>query len=84
MMVIFFLTGIAAAGGEHLGSLIDFVGAIFFSTLGLFVPALIEIIVDWDEGWGRFQWRLIKDILIMILAIFGLVSGSYYATLEFK
>ncbi|XP_050307861.1 proton-coupled amino acid transporter-like protein CG1139 [Anthonomus grandis grandis] len=82
--LVMFITGIAAAGGEHLGSLIDFVGAIFFSTLGLFVPALIEIIVDWDEGWGRFHWRLIKDILIMILAMFGLVSGSYYATLEMK
>lgn len=80
--LVIFVTGIAAAGGEHLGALIDLVGAIFFSTLGLFVPALIEVIVDWDEGWGKFQWRLIKDIIIMILAIFGLVSGSYYAILE--
>ncbi|XP_048517035.1 proton-coupled amino acid transporter-like protein CG1139 isoform X2 [Dendroctonus ponderosae] len=82
--LVIFVTGIAAAGGEHLGVLIDLVGAIFFSTLGLFVPALIEIIVDWDEGWGRFQWRLIKDVLIMTLAVFGLVSGSYYAALEMK
>lgn len=79
-----FFSGIAAAGGEHLGALIDLVGAIFFSTLGLLVPAFIDIVVDWDEGWGRFQWRLVKDILIMILAVFGLVSGSYYAALEMK
>ncbi|XP_066146373.1 proton-coupled amino acid transporter-like protein pathetic [Euwallacea fornicatus] len=82
--LVIFVTGIAAAGGEHLGGLIDLVGAIFFSTLGLFVPALIEIIVDWEEGWGKYNWRLIKDVLIMILALFGLVSGSYYAVLEMK
>ncbi|KAF7283546.1 proton-coupled amino acid transporter-like protein pathetic [Rhynchophorus ferrugineus] len=82
--LVTFVTGIAAAGGEHLGTLIDLVGAIFFSTLGLFVPALIEIIVDWEEGWGRYNWRLIKDVMIMILACFGLVSGSYYAILEMK
>ncbi|XP_066252907.1 proton-coupled amino acid transporter-like protein pathetic [Euwallacea similis] len=82
--LVIFVTGIAAAGGEHLGGLIDLVGAIFFSTLGLFVPALIEIIVDWDEGWGKYNWKLIKDVLIMILALFGLVSGSYYAVLEMK
>lgn len=67
-----------------MGTLIGLVGAIFFSTLGLFIPALIEIIVDWNDGWGKFHWRLIKDILIMVLAIFGLVSGSFYAILEMQ
>ncbi|XP_030747033.1 proton-coupled amino acid transporter-like protein pathetic [Sitophilus oryzae] len=83
-VLVIFVTGIAAAGGEHLGTLIDLVGAVFFSTLGLFVPAFIEIIVDWDEGWGKYQWRLVKDILIMFIAIFGLVSGSYYAVAEME
>ncbi|CAG9765439.1 unnamed protein product [Ceutorhynchus assimilis] len=82
--LVIFITGIAAAGGEHLGSLIDFVGAIFFSTLGLLVPALIDILVDWNEGWGKYHWRLVKNISIMVLAVFGLISGSYYATLEMK
>lgn len=78
-VLIIIATAIAIAGGENLGTLIDLVGAIFLSTLGLFVPALLEIIVDWDEGWGPFHWRLIKDLIIMALAFFGLVSGSYYA-----
>lgn len=74
--------GVAIIGGEHLGGLIDLIGAIFFSSLGFFVPALLDIIVDFDEGWGVLHWRLIKNILIMILSIIALVCGSYYAIIN--
>ncbi|XP_060530580.1 proton-coupled amino acid transporter-like protein pathetic isoform X2 [Cylas formicarius] len=77
--IVIFITGIAAAAGHHLDALIDLVGAVFFSTLGLLVPAVIEIIVDWDGDWGVLYWRLIKDLAIICLAIFGLISGSYSA-----
>lgn len=65
-----------------MGFLIDLIGAVLLSLLGLFVPACLDIIADWDEGWGIFQWRLIKNLLIMILSLFGLVSGVYYAIRE--
>lgn len=74
--------GIAIAGGDHLGTLIDLIGAIFLSTLGFFVPALLDTIICYEEGWGVLHWRLIKNIFIMVLSVFGLVSGSYYAILE--
>lgn len=77
-----FFAGIAIAGGDKLGFLIDLIGAVLLSLLGLFVPACLDIIVDWDEGWGMFHWRLIKNLLIMILSLFGLVSGVYYAIRE--
>ncbi|KAL1506631.1 hypothetical protein ABEB36_005957 [Hypothenemus hampei] len=77
-VLVFVTVGIAIAGGEDLGFLIDLIGAIFLSTLSLFVPAFLAIIVDWEDGWGIFQWRLIKDVLIMILSIFALVAGVVY------
>ncbi|XP_066252903.1 proton-coupled amino acid transporter-like protein CG1139 [Euwallacea similis] len=72
-------TGIAIAGGQNLGQLIDLVGAIFLSTLGLFIPAFLDVIVDWHDGWGVYNWRLFKDFAMMALALFGLVSGVFYA-----
>ncbi|KAJ8945422.1 hypothetical protein NQ318_009878, partial [Aromia moschata] len=75
-----FITAIAASAGHHLDSLIDLVGAIFLSTLGLLVPALIDIIVNW-RNWGMLNWVLFKNIFIICLSLFGLVSGSYYAIL---
>ncbi|XP_050307964.1 proton-coupled amino acid transporter-like protein CG1139 [Anthonomus grandis grandis] len=80
--MIIIATGIAIAGGENLGLLIDLIGAIFLSTLGLFVPAFLEIIADWDEGFGVLRWRLIKNIIFMVLAFFGMCSGVYYAILD--
>ncbi|XP_066146372.1 proton-coupled amino acid transporter-like protein CG1139 [Euwallacea fornicatus] len=77
--MILTITGIAIAGGQNLGQLIDLVGAIFLSTLGLFVPAFLDLIVDWDEGWGAYNWRLFKDLVVMAFAIFGLVSGVFCA-----
>ncbi|KAJ8970843.1 hypothetical protein NQ317_019115 [Molorchus minor] len=78
---VVFVTGIAAAAGHHLDSLIDLVGAIFLSTLGLLVPALIDIVGNWNE-WGALKWLLYKDIVIIGLSLFGLFSGSYYAILN--
>jgi proton-coupled amino acid transporter len=55
------------------------VGAICFSTLGLFCPAVIETVTYWEDGLG---WRLWKNVLIIAFAILALVTGSYASILE--
>lgn len=65
-----------------MGSLIDLVGSIFFSSLGFLVPAVLDIIVTYQEGWGALHWKLIKNVFIILVALFALVSGSYYAILD--
>lgn len=67
--------GVAAAV-QKLDAIIGLVGSICFSTLGLLIPAIVETILRWDGGLGAFNWRLIKNTLLAILAIFALVSGS--------
>lgn len=81
--LVIIIVGVAAAAGDKLGPLISLVGAIFFSTLGLTVPAIIDIIINIDNP-GKFKWRLIKDLIILALALFGMFSGSYFAILDFK
>lgn len=81
-VIIIYFPAVAIAGGEDLGSLIDLVGAIFFSSLGFLIPAVLEIIVDFEEGWGAYHWKLIKNVFIIFLAIFALITGSYYAILD--
>ncbi|XP_019764767.1 proton-coupled amino acid transporter-like protein pathetic isoform X2 [Dendroctonus ponderosae] len=82
IIMVAVVTAIAIAGGEDLGSLIDLVGAIFFSSLGFLVPAVLDIIANVEEGWGRCHWKLLKNLFIIFLALFALVSGSYYAILD--
>ncbi|XP_077286825.1 proton-coupled amino acid transporter-like protein pathetic [Arctopsyche grandis] len=63
-------------------AIIELVGAIFYSTLGLFVPALIETLYKWENDLGRLKWILWKNILIMIFASVALVCGVTHAISE--
>ncbi|CAH1174128.1 unnamed protein product [Phaedon cochleariae] len=69
---------VAAAANKNLDALMDLVGAVFFSILGLFVPAVVDILVNWS-AWGRYHWRLLQDGVLIVMALFALVSGTYYA-----
>jgi uncharacterized membrane protein len=63
----------------NLGPIISLVGALCFSTLGLFVPAVIETVTYWEYGLG---WRLWKNIFIILFALLALLTGSYASILE--
>ncbi|KAL3265817.1 hypothetical protein HHI36_010014 [Cryptolaemus montrouzieri] len=78
IIAVIFITVIALSVPD-LTTIIDLVGAIFFSTLGLFIPAVLDIIVNWDDGLGCFNWRLYKNLFIMFIAVFALCSGTYFA-----
>lgn len=78
---IFFviLTVAVAIAVPNLGPIISLVGALCFSTLGLFCPAVIETVTYWDNGLG---WRLWKNILVTLFALLALLTGSYASILE--
>ncbi|KAF5270107.1 hypothetical protein FQA39_LY08519 [Lamprigera yunnana] len=67
--------GVAAAV-PNLEQIIGLVGSICLSILGIFLPSAVDTIINWEGNLGRFKWKLIKNIFLMILAIFALVSGS--------
>ncbi|XP_047989094.1 proton-coupled amino acid transporter-like protein pathetic [Leguminivora glycinivorella] len=75
-VIVILAVGVAAAF-PNLELVISFVGAVFFSTLGLLFPAIIEIVYRWDRGTGRFNYIIYKNILIATVAIVALVSGAY-------
>lgn len=83
-VLVIFVTGIGAAVPK-LDAIISLVGSVFFSTLGLFIPVVIDIILNMGDGGdnGFLKWRLWKNILVAILSWFALFSGSYYAIKEF-
>lgn len=70
-----------ACAFPNLEMVISFTGAIFFSTLGLLIPAVMETIYRWEHGLGAFNYVLWKNILIGLISIIALVSGSYVSVI---
>lgn len=67
----------------NLGPFMSLIGAITLSTLGLIFPAMIETITYWnDSGLGRFQWRLIKNVLLVVFGMIGFLTGAYVSILD--
>ncbi|XP_015588479.1 proton-coupled amino acid transporter-like protein pathetic isoform X2 [Cephus cinctus] len=85
MRVVFvvFTVGVAIAI-PNLGPFISLVGAVCLSTLGLMFPSLIELVTVWEQenGLGRFNWRLWKNIAIICFGILGFVTGTYVSIQE--
>ncbi|XP_055845721.1 proton-coupled amino acid transporter-like protein pathetic [Episyrphus balteatus] len=52
------------------------IGAFCFSILGLIMPVVIEIIMNLETGFGKFNWIIWKNILILFFGIFALIFGS--------
>lgn len=75
-LIVSLAAGFAAAVPD-LEPIIGLVGSICFSILGLLIPAVIEIILKLETGFGRYNWILVKDILLIVFALFGLVSGTF-------
>ncbi|XP_026747335.1 proton-coupled amino acid transporter-like protein pathetic [Trichoplusia ni] len=58
----------------YLEQIINLVGALFYSLLGLIIPGLVETVFRWED-LGRFNWILYKNIFIVFCGMFSLVSG---------
>ncbi|XP_041972923.1 proton-coupled amino acid transporter-like protein pathetic isoform X2 [Aricia agestis] len=71
--IVWFCGGIAVAL-PMLEQIINIVGALFYSILGLIIPGVIETIFRW-ENLGKYKWVLWKNILIVLFGFLCLLSG---------
>ncbi|KAM7358623.1 proton-coupled amino acid transporter-like protein acs isoform 1-T1 [Cochliomyia hominivorax] len=84
-IVLVIICGAIAVALPNLGPFISLIGAVCLSTLGMIVPSIIELAVyNEDPGFGRFKWRLWKNILLICFGILGFITGTYVSILEFK
>lgn len=72
------LTAIIAILVPDLEGLISLVGALCLSMLGLIFPAVIDLVTFYDDpGFGRLNWRLWKNILLIFFGFVGFATGTY-------
>lgn len=61
---------------------ISLVGAVFFSILGIFIPAVVETVSCWECHLGTGNWRLWKNCFLALVAVCALVSGTWISVLD--
>ncbi|XP_060520372.1 proton-coupled amino acid transporter-like protein pathetic isoform X2 [Cylas formicarius] len=55
---------------------VSLIGAFCFSILGLLVPVGIEVLTFWDKGFGKYNWKILKNIVVVVTGLLALVFGS--------
>lgn len=85
-IVLVITTVVIAILVPNLGPLISLVGAVCLSTMGLMFPSIIELVVFWEQenGLGKWNWRLWKNIAIICFGILGFVTGTYCSLEEIR
>ncbi|CAH0628749.1 unnamed protein product [Chrysodeixis includens] len=64
-----------------LEQIINIVGSLFYSILGLIIPAIIETVFRW-ENLGKWNWILWKNLFIGLFGLLCLVSGCTVTILD--
>lgn len=59
-----------------IGPFVGILGAFCFSILGLIVPVFIEMVTYWEQGFGRFNWIIWKNVIIVAFGCLALYFGS--------
>jgi len=78
-----FLTVVLAILIPNLGGFISLVGAVCLSMLGLIFPAIIDLVTFYeDPGLGRYNWRLHKNLFLIVFGLIGFLTGTYVSIIE--
>lgn len=73
------VTVVLAAAVPRLGLFISLFGALCLSALGICFPALMEACLSYPARGGTARLVLLKDALLFVVGLVGLVAGTYTA-----
>jgi len=73
-----FVTGsvLLAVAVPTIAPFVGLIGALCFSILGLILPVMIEFATYWDQGFGKFNWIVWKNMVLLAFGIFALIFGT--------
>lgn len=66
----------------NLGAFMGLLGCLLLTMLSYFLPIVVETIYLYPDGFGKFKWRLWKNVLIMLLSLAFFAIGLYFSVLE--
>lgn len=81
-VVMVLVTVVVAILVPKLEPFISLVGAIFFSILGISIPAVVETVSCWESHLGTFNWRLWKNSILIVFSLLALIFGTWISVLD--
>ncbi|XP_018331729.1 uncharacterized protein LOC108741409 [Agrilus planipennis] len=80
--IVFIVTYAGVIAIPNISLIITFTGAICMSVLGIIYPILMDSFERYEVGYGKLKWRLIKNIIIIIIGIASFGFGIYSGVLD--
>lgn len=65
-----------AVAVPKIGPFVGIIGAFFFSILGLLLPVFIEFATFWEQGFGKFNWVVWKNVIVIAFGCMALWFGT--------
>lgn len=65
-----------------IGPFVGLLGAFCFSILGLLVPVFIETVTYWEQGFGKYNWIVWKNVFVCLFGLLALYFGSKSAIVD--
>ncbi|XP_034238168.1 proton-coupled amino acid transporter-like protein CG1139 isoform X2 [Thrips palmi] len=78
-------TIVTALAVPKLGPVISLIGALFFSILGLFIPAVVDTATEWVQDGGACRknvYLFVKNGILVVVSLLSVVAGSYSSVLD--
>lgn len=66
-----------AVAWPNLTLILSFVGAFCLSFLGLIFPAIIDISIRYEKGYGPLKIYLLLSVIVILFGVVGGITGSY-------
>ncbi|KAG6461876.1 proton-coupled amino acid transporter-like protein CG1139 [Manduca sexta] len=81
-VVLVIIPWLLAVAAPHLGPFIALFGALCLSLLAMVFPAVMDACLWYPDRYGLCHYKLLRDIVIIIVGMLCLVSGVYTSMLE--
>ncbi|XP_026742242.1 proton-coupled amino acid transporter-like protein CG1139 isoform X2 [Trichoplusia ni] len=71
-----------AVAAPSLGPFMGLIGALSLTMVAIVFPGIMDLCLHWPKNFGLCYYKFTRDVLIIIVGTFSMVSGVYTSLLE--
>ncbi|XP_065087406.1 proton-coupled amino acid transporter-like protein CG1139 [Ochlerotatus camptorhynchus] len=79
---ILIILAAVAIGAPEIEPFVGLVGSFGSATLAILIPTTLDMIFRWPNDFGKMNWILWKNVVLLVFGMFVLVTGTYYSLMD--